>query len=161
LTCTSIGARDVQIAAEHHLLSQRPHPGGVGDHRLEEADLGREVLPAVGDVDRGDLDPLDGDGGDPRLQVELGMEVEGAIGGQRLTDQQRDAGVTLGAVPVRPVSGDVAHRLGNVVDGGLDLLKTEDVRLLARHEVGDLVLSGADPVDVPGGNLHRSMAMLF
>ena len=87
--------------------------------------------------------------------VELRVDEERTVGRELLAHEQRHARVPLGPVPVGPVSRDVAHGLGDVVDGGLDLLQAQDVRLLALHERGDLILARADAVDVPGGDLHR------
>ncbi len=49
-----LGARDVEVAAQHDAIAGRAQRGRVRRHRLEEAHLGGEVLAAVGHVDRRD-----------------------------------------------------------------------------------------------------------
>jgi hypothetical protein len=149
------------MAARAPLRSPHRIVGRVGRHRLEETQLGREVLAAVWHVDRRHQHAVDDGRRDAGLVVELGVNEERAVGRHRLPDQQRHPRVTLGSVPVRPVARDVADGLGDVVDGGLDLLKAQDIRLLALDESRDLVLPRADPVDVPGGDLHARAALIY
>src|SRR3954447_2480854 len=79
-----------------------------------------------------------------------------ALRGERLVDMQRDARISLAAVPVTPVPLHLAQGGGNLVRGGLDFLEAHDIRPFALDPFLNLRLPGPDAVDVPGGDLQRS-----
>jgi hypothetical protein len=60
------------------------------------------------------------------------MGEDGRLREALLADVQPDTGVGAGAVPVAPVAGEVAERLGNLLGLGFQLLQADDVRLVAR-----------------------------
>jgi hypothetical protein len=126
--------------------------------RLEEANLGRQILAAVGYVDRrhreGARGRLDVGDGDARLVVEGRVGDRGARRGEIAPHVERDAGVALHAVPYAEIAGHFADLLGQVIGRDLDLLEAEDVGAFALDEGGDLVAARADAVDVPGDDLH-------
>ena len=146
-----------------HRTTRSPVARSAADvrrHRLEEAQLGGEILAAVGHVDRRDQRPRHAHDGDARLDVEVRVHVIGRSASTSLRTMQRDARIALRAVPVAPVVGqrELADGARDVVPRRLDLLQAQDVGLLARHEGGDFVLAGADAVHVPGRDLHGSGA---
>ena len=67
---------------------------------------------------------------------------------------QADAGIAARSVPVTPVPLQLADRRRNLGQRGLDLLKADDVRPLLLHELHELLLSGTNPVHVPGSDFH-------
>src|SRR4051812_36107983 len=77
------------------------------------------------------------------------------LGAECLADLQADAGVALLAVPIAPVAFHLAERARDLIGRGLDFLETHDVRPLARDPLLQLRLPGANPVYVPGRDLHH------
>jgi len=75
------------------------------------------------------------------------------FGGEVLVNVKRDPRIRLQAVPEDVVVGELAL-LGNLRRLGLQLLQAENVRPLLLDPFAELRRAGADPVDVPGGNLQ-------
>src|SRR5262249_9486211 len=123
-------------------------------HGLEEAHLRGEVLAAVGNVDRSDGQVSHRRGDDSVLVVELGMLESRPLREGRLANVEADAGVALLAVPVAPVAFHLAEHRGDLVGGRLDLLEAYDVGVVPLDPRSDLGFAGANPVDVPGSDLH-------
>src|SRR5258708_4242536 len=57
-------------------------------------------------------------------------------------------------MPVAPVATEIADRCRDLIELGLELLQADHVRLLAADELGELLVTRPDPVDVPCGDLH-------
>jgi hypothetical protein len=70
-----------------------------------------------------------------------------------------DARIPLAAVPVAPVPLQIAEPHGKLVERGLDLLKAQDIRLLAFDELLHVRLSRSNAVDVPRGDLHHAACL--
>src|SRR6185503_1108453 len=151
-----LGARDVDVAAQDQAVAGRAQRRDVRRHRLQETNLAGEVPAAVGDINGRHRRPLDARRRNARVDVELGMDVNGTTRLDRLAHEQRHTRVAFGAVPVAPVVGEreLADGARDVIARRLDLLQAQDVGLLARHEAGDLVLTSANAVHVPGCDLH-------
>src|SRR4051794_12804703 len=60
------------------------------------------------------------------------------------------------AVPVAPVTAEVADRRGDLLDLRFQLLKADHVRLRALDPLEKLLVPRADAVDVPGGHFHAA-----
>src|SRR5205085_4907323 len=92
---------------------------------------------------------------DAVLVIELRMLEARLAREGRLAQMKRNPGVALVAVPVAPVSLEGSKLGRNVLRRCLDLLHAEDIRRLAGDPLPDLRHPRPDPVDVPGGDLHR------
>ena len=155
--CTSrVGARDVQVAAEHERPAARLQRRGVGVHRLEKPHLGREILAAVRHVDRGD-----GQSATAASTVTMRFSKSNVRMGERRAARAQslaDVQARRPSSPCRRASSTSSPRARrarrDLVGGGLDLLQADDVRALALDPLLDLRLPRADSVDVPGGDLH-------
>ena len=148
-------AGDVQVAAQDHPLGRPALLARPLRQRLEEADLRRVVLVAVRHVDGGDERVARSRRDDAVLVIELRMLEARLAREGRLAQMKRNPGVALVAVPVAPVSLERGKLGRNVLRRSLDLLHAEDIRRLARDPFPDLRHPRPDPVDVPGGDLHR------
>ncbi len=127
----------------------------VGVHRLEELHLRREVLAAVGHVDRRDRQPRQPRDRDAGLEVE--RRVHESRGARGRWPSAR--GARRRSTPCRRASSTSSppSRRGrrDLVGRRLDLLQADHVGLLARDPLLDLRLPRADAVDVPGRNLEH------
>ena len=131
---------------------------GPASHRLEERELGGEVLAAVRDVDGRGGEPLRRGLDDARLVVELRVR-ERHGGPERLRLQEEaDARVPLVAVPVRRVARGRRERDRHLLRRGLQLLQADDVWRVRVEELEDLQLARADPVHVPRDDLHENIS---
>ena len=150
-----LGARDVDVAAQHQLAAlgvQAPDPG---DQALHEAQLRRIVLAAVRYVDRREHGVAHLRRDDARLHVELGMRERRCRRADLGADVQRHARVGAHAMPVHVVLGQLA-RLGNLYGLCLQLLQADDIGLVARQPVAELRCARPNAVDVPGRDLHKN-----
>ena len=64
-------------------------------------------------------------------------------------------------MPVAPVAFEVAEPHGQLVQRRLDLLQAQDIRLGGGQPGLELGLAGAQPVDVPGGDLQSPAPFVF
>src|SRR5436190_847430 len=62
-------------------------------------------------------------------------------------------------MPVAPVAFEITDRRGHLLDLRLDLLQTDDVGLRLADPLQKLLVSRANPVDVPGGDFHRRRSL--
>jgi hypothetical protein len=83
------------------------------------------------------------------------MAEGGPLRRARLADVQRDARITLAAVPVAPVAVEAEKGFGDLLGCGFDFLQADDVRALALDPFLDLGVPRPDAVDVPGGDFQN------
>jgi hypothetical protein len=147
-----VAAGDVHVAAQHEIQAARAQPGRISDQRVEERDLRVEVLPAVRNVHAGEHCVLDLSLDDARLVIELGMPARDVVR-ETGADVQADARVSPRPVPVARISFN-RTALRDLIELRLDLLQADHIGLFRRHPLRKLLVARANPVHVPGGNLH-------
>ena len=153
------GPRHVEVAAQDDRLAERPQAGGVGGHRFEKTHLGREVLAAVGDVDRRHRHAV-------RPWWRRCASRGRTPGARRAAGRARPPGARAAPRPSTPwsrassTSSRGARRpvLGMWSAAALISCRQRTSGCSRSTNVDDLILPRADSVDVPGGDLHRSMA---
>jgi len=72
-----------------------------------------------------------------------------------LADVEGDTGVALAAVPVAPISLQLAEEHRNLIGRSFDFLETHDIRTLALDPFLDLRLPRPDAVNVPCGEFQN------
>src|SRR4051794_27025905 len=147
-----VGAGDVHVAAEDEPPAGRGHLAGPALQGAQEVHLGREVLAAVGDVDRGHHEVTGGSRHNARLEVEPGVLEAGRLREDLPPQVEAHPRVAARPVPVAPVAVQLAQLLRELGGGGLDLLQADHVRPVALQPLKELRLAGADAVDVPGSD---------
>src|SRR5262249_5449622 len=122
-----VGASDVQIAADHERRPRGLALPREALERLEKAHFGLEILAAVGDIDGGHRQSGQASSHDAILMVEVGMKEIGLFRRDFFPNVETDARVSLGAVPVAPISLQLAQDRRDLVGRGFELLQTQDV----------------------------------
>ena len=151
--------RDVVVAGEDHRDLRRLQIGGMGDQAIEPGELVVELRPrlgiAVGQIDRGDEQPLDR-GLDIAALAVLGIAGQGIARQHRLGALGQDGDAVPGLLPPphRAIARLAQGRRGEFAVGGLQLLQRDDVGL-GLPQPGEQVRQAAvDVVDVEAGDLH-------
>jgi len=103
-----VGPRDIHVATQDERQAGSLKFGGVRVEGFEEAHLRRKVLPAVRDVDRRDRRLRQSHRDDAVLVIELGVMKRRPLGMKGLAHMKPDTGVPLAAVPVAPVTLELA-----------------------------------------------------
>ncbi len=154
----AIGRGDVHVAG--HDQRRAAHRAHALRHGVQEGELARELRvvggPAVGHVDAGQADPLDGRLTPARL---LGHRIAGqpeqrVLEREPLAGQQRDAGPPAAGLVHGAVAGagELGHR--ERVGRALGLLQAGDIGAVLRQQLQDPRQARAQRVDVPGDDAH-------
>jgi hypothetical protein len=150
-----LGARDIEVAADHDAGAAGMNFGDVLLQLPEKFHFGWKILAAVRYVNRSEDEAVGFRGYDPGFKIEGRMGKPRLVGKRVAADMEPDAGVGFGAVPVASVALQFTNRTGNLSRRGFELLKAHDIGLLALNPFENLRLPRADSIHVPGGDFQE------
>src|ERR1035437_6889921 len=155
-----IGRGDVHVAGDQP--QRRPHGARPPGHGLQERELARELrtfqVAAVGYVHTGEADHGNARLAPPALGRDrlTGNPQPGLAERQPGSSQQRDPGPLPGGVMDRGVAGLRQLVLGKGPWRALGLLQADDVRAVLGEQLQHARQAGAQRVDIPGDDAHRT-----
>src|SRR6266436_897216 len=156
-----LGVRGVHVAAGHDPLAPLAERLREGEERLVEGELVPDTLRAHSPVREIDVEQVEVgqlDVHEAPLAVEDRMVAHGARRERGLAgigDHAAIAG-TLRESPVARVAPGAPHPVGDLLGLELGLLHADEVGGLGGQEIGKALLPRrAEPVDVPGDELHE------